>query len=172
MTLVLTPARLVLGATAFLVHAATAQVPAPQYSIKEDQPRTGSHIRKDSVKGFSIPINLSYEQLSAEHKRRVHALYENIADGDEPPFPLAGLVAIYDPLRRAQGRLGDTGELSVVATIDRTGKVQAVKVLKTTSPAMTNFAAQLLMLTQFKPAKCAGEPCVMDFPVSLSMRIE
>ena len=165
-------ARTALAAVTLLVQTAMAQTPAPQFSIKEDQPRTGSHIRKDSVRGFDVPINLPYEQLSADDKRRIHAFYENIADGDEPPFPLEGLVAIYDPLRKALSRLRDRGDISLVATVDSTGRVQEVKVLKSTSPAMTNFASQLLLLTAFKPAKCGRQSCVMDFPVRLTTRSE
>lgn len=143
----------------------------PDYSIREDQPRTGSHIRQEVARA-SIPINLTYEQLSPDDRSALHANYESIAEGDEPPFPLEGLRALIDPIQRAQEKLLARGELFLVATIGPDGKAQKVLSYRSPSPEMTNFAAHALMLTAFKPAICSGNACTMDFPLRMTFRVE
>jgi hypothetical protein len=149
-----------------------AQTPDPRYGIKEDQPRIGSHLRSYAVKPFTIPINLTYEQLSPSDRIKVHNNYEAIAPGDEPPFPAGGLVAILDPLRKAQQKLLVTEELSLVAVIDSTGKAIEVSAYGSQDSAMAKTAAHLLLLTPFKPAVCSGQPCQMQFPLRMNFRVE
>lgn len=144
-----------------------AQEVKPQYSIK-DEVRTGSNIRRDQVTGSKIAMNLPFEKLAAADRAQLNSLYEHIAEGDEPPFPLKGLQMIYDPLREVNNKLYDRGQLSMFATVDAEGAVQEVKLLQSPSPEMTKFAANILYLIRFKPAKCGGKACVMDFPVRLS----
>jgi hypothetical protein len=150
---------------------ALAQSPTPQYGIRRDQPPTGSHLRPYEVQPFSIPLNLTYAQLSAEDRQKVHANYEAIAPGDEPPFPADGLVAVLNPIRKAQAKWLVKGQLTLLATVDGTGKVTEVSALKSPDPTMTNFAAQVLMLTPFKPAVCSGKPCQMQFPLSVTFTV-
>jgi hypothetical protein len=50
--------------------------------------RTGSNIRRDQVTGFKIAMNLPFEKLPAADRAQLNSLYEHIAEGDEPPFPL------------------------------------------------------------------------------------
>lgn len=149
-----------------------AQDPAPKYTIKEDDPRLGSTLRRDQFHGFSIAINLPYAKLPTSDRQSLHALYEQMPDGDEPPFPIYGLQAIYDPIRKAHDKLGDAGDLSVIATVDASGQVQRVEVFKSPSTQMSQFAASVLTMTKFKPALCAGKPCAMEFPVRLSLTVE
>lgn len=163
--------QLLLAVAVVLPPAAGAQPATPEYTIKDDRPRTGSHLRRDAIKGFGIAVNLSYAELPPADRQRLHSIYERMGEGDEPPFPLAGLTSIYEPLRKVQDKLRERGELSLVATVDSTGQVQEVKVFESPSARMAAFAAQVLTLTKFKPAKCGGVPCVMEFPVWLTLGI-
>lgn len=147
--------------------SAKAQDEKPKYSIREDVPRTGSSIRRDRTSGFDVAINLPYERLSAADRQAFHSMYESIQEGDEPPFPLAGLQSIYKMLSKANNKFEDSGDLYLVATVDSVGQVQEVKIYQSPSEEMTKFAASLLNLTKFKPAKCGGKACSMDFPVQL-----
>jgi hypothetical protein len=151
---------------------AHAQTPDPQYGIKEDRPRTGSAIRRYDVKPFTIPINLSYGQLSPSDRLKVHDNYEAIVPGDEPPFPAAGLIAVIDPLRKAQQKLLVSEELYLVAKVDGAGKVIEVSAYGAKDSAMAKFAAQVLLLTPFKPAVCSGQPCQMQFPLRLNFKLD
>lgn len=161
-----------LGFLAVLFSGAGLAQERPEYSIREDQPRTGSHIRQDVASSTSIPINLPYEKLSPEEQSNFHSNYESIAAGDEPPFPRKGLRALLDPIRKAQAKLRVRGDLFLVATIGPDGKAREVAAFSSPSPEMTQFAAQVLMLTPFKPAICSGNPCAMDFPLKVAFRVE
>lgn len=162
------------AATAALISplSATAQAPPPEYEIKFDRPRTGSLIRLHAVRTTGLPINLTYQQLSPEQRAAVHSWYENIAPRDEPPFPAEGTKPIHDAIRQGQAKLLVTGELFLIATVEPTGEVSAVTAIGSPSPEMTKFAATILMLTQFKPAVCAGQPCRMDFPLRYEFRVD
>jgi hypothetical protein len=99
------------------------------------------------------------------------ARWKSTAQGDEPPFPLEGLKTILDPIRKGQQRLQETGALQLVATVSPQGDVASVAVLATPNKRLSDFAAQVLLLTRFKPAKCGGVACRMDFPVLLQMGV-
>jgi hypothetical protein len=162
----------VLVAAPLLVAAAGALAqPEPQNTIKGDRPPIGSMVRKDMVTG-AIAVNQSYDQLSARDKAKFNENYEHVAEGDEPPFPLKGLREILDPIRKAQAKLLVSGELSLVADVDPTGKVTSVSVFKSPDPDITKFAGQVILLTKFKPAVCAGLPCQMAFPLNMVFRVE
>lgn len=155
-----------LVAIALPVSAADAQ-PRPQYSIRQDSPPPGSHIRRDLTGPIAIPVNLPYEQLSAADRLKFHANYESIVEGDEPPFPKQGLGALLKPITKGQQKLYVSGDLSLVAVVAPSGEVQEVRVHGSPSPEMTRFATQILFTTPFKPAVCRGQPCAMEFPLRL-----
>ena len=144
----------------------------PEYTIKEDAPRTGSSIRRNQVMPIQIAYNLPYAQLPESDKQAVHRQYDAIAQGDEPPFPVDKLRAVLNPIRKAQQRLLVTGELLLVATIGPDGQAQQVKAYGSPSPEMTTFAAQTLMLVSYKPAVCGGQPCTMDFPLNMKFVLQ
>jgi len=166
-------AAVLLGTGALLAHfGCTAQKSIPEYSIKFENPPIGSHIRRDAMRGSPIPINRSYHELTPEQRATVHRWYENIAPGDEPPFPLDGLKPVHDAVRKVQAKLLVAGELFLIATVEANGEVAQVKAIGSPSPEMTKFASTIVLLTKFKPAVCAGRPCKMDFPLWYSFRVE
>jgi len=153
-------------------HAEDASSPdKPQYSIKEDEPALGTRIRHEQFTGSHVALNLPYERLPEEDKAALHAQWERIAPGDEPPFPTKGLIALFDPLRQAQQKLGEEGPLFAVATVGVDGRVTNVNVYKSPGQKMTRVVSQLLMLTPFKPAVCGGQPCQMDFPLRINFSV-
>jgi hypothetical protein len=151
--------------------AAVAQSDPPQYGIKFDSPPTGSHIRRDAVRGKAVPLNRTYPQLTAEQRALVHSWYESIAPGDEPPFPAEGTKPIHDALRKAQAKLLVSGELMLIATVEPNGEVSSVKAIGSPSPEMTKVAGTVVLLTKFKPAVCSGQPCKMEFPLWYEFRV-
>lgn len=143
-----------------------------RHSMREDEPALGTRIKRTVVSGSNLPFDLRYDQLSPDQRQYFHSLYERVADGDEPPYPLNGLKDIYGPLSAAQRKLLVEGDLDITATVGSDGAVQRVSVHKAPSKAMGDFASKMLMATPFKPARCSGQPCRMDFPVSGSfMRV-
>lgn len=149
-----------------------AQQAGPEYGIKADDAPTGSHITRYEVSPQAVPINRSYDELSAADRARVHRWWDGIPQGDEPPFPAEGLRAIHDPIRQGNRRLKITGELFLLATIEPDGQVSEVKVLRSPSPDMARFASGVVARTPFKPAVCSGRPCRMDFPLRYEFHVE
>lgn len=147
-----------------------AQAQQSQYNIKQDDPSTGTNLKR-AVVNSGLPINKRYEQFTDEEKASLAQLYERLDEGDEPPFPKAGLRPIFEALRKAEDRYQARGDLSLIATIDANGDVTEVKSIGTLDASMVNFAASLLMLTKFKPAKCKGEACTMQYPFRMNFEL-
>jgi hypothetical protein len=144
---------------------------APSFSIKRDDPPTGSNIRRDRLTS-SLPYDKSYAELTDAQRLQFRSRYEVLADADEPPFPQLGLGQIYDPISRAQQKLLNVGMLSLVAYIDETGNATRIEVMSSPSPEMSRFAAMVAMQTKFKPAQCSGAPCPMGFPIRTNLSVD
>ncbi len=140
-------------------------LPGEEYAIRETVPQTGTRIKQKIVWGSSIPINRTYSQLTDEQKQQVHALYEQIAPGDEPPFPMDGLRPILLAIWKGHAVRAITGKLTLVADVDATGTVTKVEVLEDPDPVLSRYAASVLLLTRFKPALCNAVPCQMQYPL-------
>ena len=153
------------GALGLAPTAFAEQEPAPEYSIKNDNPPIGSRIRQDQATTAHLPLNRTYQQLTPEQRAFVNSWYQSIAPGDEPPYPLDGLKGMVDAVRKGQDILLATGRLVLVATVEPSGKVSTVKAYSSPSPEMTEFASKVMLLTKFKPAVCGGRRCRMDFPL-------
>ena len=137
------------------------------YALKEKDSRTGTNIRRELVKNSTIPLDKPYQEFSPADKAALHSRYENIAPGDEPPFPAKGMKSIFELIEKAQAKRRDRGLLSLVADVDSSGRVIAVKEFASPSPEMTRFVSAVLIETPFKPAMCNGQACKMEFPFRL-----
>jgi hypothetical protein len=183
-TLLLLPLATVLpaGATPTTPDAAAAQatpaVPAADaraaiesafpHAVREIDPVVGSNIRRIVMRS-ELPTQLTWAELDPQDRRRLLDRYDRLAPGDEPPFPQRGLFTLLRQMDLMQRTVPVEGELSVVATVDALGKVERVSVLRSPHPGATRLLAINLMDTPFKPARCAGEPCRMDFPLRLHL---
>jgi hypothetical protein len=142
--------------------SARAAPPAPVMALKEAS--NGEAFRRVIPSSTRIPINRKYEELTAEQKQVLNDAYENVAPGDEPPFPLHGLKAIMEKLAKAQSRLRVEGELTLIVSVSPEGEATEVAAYGAPHPEMAQFAASLLLLTKFKPAMCSQRPCAMQYP--------
>ncbi len=162
----------------FACAGAAAQAPSPERAphpqkvIRFDEPETGTRIRSIAVWSTRLPLNLSYEQLSPEDRALFHRHYEAMPPGDEPPYPLSGIRALIDPVRSAQQRRLAVGELLLIATVDPQGVVTEVQIVGEADPTMAKVAARALAVAKFKPAVCSGQPCIGQFPLSLSFAVQ
>ncbi|MEH6458573.1 hypothetical protein [Chitinimonas sp. JJ19] len=110
----------------------------------------------------------AYAELSVAEKKALHANYESIQPGDEPPYPLYGMKDInarIQLLSIQEDELGQSKDGQIIATVqvDSKGMPLAVSIYKAPDIPVSNFVVGLLMKTRFKPAKCSGKPCQMDF---------
>jgi hypothetical protein len=139
-----------------------------RYSIKQDEPSTGSTIRREIVIGGIVPFDKRYSELTVEQQRVLKSQYERMGDADEPPFPANGLRPIYQMLASGQQELRANGPLTIFVEVDSQGRATKVSVLQSPNPEMTKFAASVLLLEKYKPAVCNGIPCTMEFPFRIT----
>ncbi|MCK6422857.1 MAG: hypothetical protein L6Q73_18400 [Aquabacterium sp.] len=156
-------------ACASLCLAAHRQASANDAELRESQPATGTSIQRKLVSGGNIPIRQTYAQLSEEHRSYLRSFYTNMPEADEPPFPAGGLIAIYRPISQVQGAMRGEGLVEMYVMVNTDGRAVSVSVYKTPDPATSEEIAKVLMLTEYKPALCAGKPCVMEFPFVVTL---
>jgi hypothetical protein len=153
---------LLIAAQGTRLHAADDT--RPRYSLKQDQPDTGTSIKREIARGSVLPLDKAYGEMSPDEQSYVKSQYEQMALGDEPPFPTSGLRPIYKAIATGQQKLLVTGSMTLVVEVNDQGEATSVSVLRSPDPQMTKFAASVLMLQKYKPALCDGRPCAMQFP--------
>ena len=136
------------------------------YSIKETL--FGANIGHGIVKNIAVPVDKTYAELTEEEKQRVKSVYEPMAEGDEPPYPLHGLRTIVEASAKLQSALRVSGALTLAVTVSAAGEPIAVAVLKSPDEEMTKRMAAVLMLEKYKPAVCKGIPCQMQYPFRMN----
>jgi len=151
-------------------------VPQKRYSIKEDGPHTGSHVSRERIIG-SLPLDKRYSELTREQRSALKSLYEQMAEDDEPPFPVDGLGPLYKGIAEVQKHLlrsrfglGVDGPLALHVQVDSQGNAMSVAAYQSPDPEVTKYAATIAMLTKYKPAVCRGQPCAMAFPIRIELK--
>jgi len=125
---------------------------------------TGTIIKKDIKWNSKIPLDKTYSELTPEQRAELHAMYEALPEGDEPPFPQQGIKPIFSAIRKAQRVLQARGELNMAVTVGPDGVATKVEDRGGVyNVQMTELAQQVLLLTKYKPAVCSGKPCTMQF---------
>lgn len=154
---------LLLAAALLAVPARAQQSDTHLFSLKRDTVRTGTSIL-EKVAVANIPLEKPYEQLTPQQVAMVKAAYQSMAPEDEPPFPAAGLQSLVRAVAKASAVMDLRGLVSAVVTIGPDGKARKVDIYAAPSPAAGQVIGQLLMLERYKPARCGGQACTMDFP--------
>lgn len=113
-----------------------------------------------------------YSELTAEEKAKLNADYEAMPPGDEPPYPLGGLVAYSDPLSRRAFERRAVGELKAVSTVDASGRVTGTVVHALPEGLGEDDVKRVMSRVPFKPAVCGGRTCVMDFLITMNFQVE
>lgn len=137
------------------------------YSLRANESRTGSRLRPVAYVGFPYPLDKPYEQFTVQEKDALKALYEPMAPEDEPPFPKEGMKRVFLAIKAAADKRRPRGTMTLVVHVNSAGVATNVDVLKATDAPFTQVSAKMFLVTEFKPAVCAGSPCAMQFPVSI-----
>ena len=143
-----------------------------RYQLKEDVKLFGfipGHTVSNAE--FVVPFDMTYEQLTSAQQERLRSAYVEMGAGDEPPYPVGGLKALYEPIVEGQQRLMTSGLFRAEVEIDAEGTPIAIAVYHSPSKAVTRFVSNVVMLTKFKPAVCSGSPCKMGFPVRIGFKM-
>jgi len=132
--------------------------------ITQARPATGSRIRRELPK-LTVAASDPYDKLTPEQRRAFRALFANLGEGDEPPYPLDGLLPVAKALAfaLADGAVPE-GELFLTVRVDEKGEPQSTSVFATPSPRISKEAAIALMSIKYKPATCGGKTCTSEFP--------
>jgi hypothetical protein len=154
-----------------VIDRAAPPVTPTTYDVKRDDPFTGSAIKRTQITGAEVPLDKPYQDLTPEQQAAVKKHYPILQEGDEPPYPLYGPVAMEKALLKAAGKLRVDGELWLYVLIDGDGTPVSVAVLKSPDPELSNFTAAAMMLEKYKPAICAGKPCAMSFSVNMTVHL-
>lgn len=118
---------------------------------------------------YELPFDKSYGELTPTQQERVKSAYVDMGESDEPPFPVGGLQTIYRPIAAGQQRgLMASGPFRADVEVDEQGSPIAFAVYQSPSESVTQFVANIVMLTKFKPALCSGSRCRMGFPVRIT----
>lgn len=119
--------------------------------------------------GASVPFNKGYKDLSEADQRIVRGWFPVLADDDTPPYPVKGTAEMFKAIAAAHGKYGDNGPLWMDVLIDEQGVPKEVMVRRSPGKEVSEFAAQVLLVSKYTPAQCGGKPCAMRFPLRMEL---
>jgi hypothetical protein len=151
---------------------AAGELPPPIFAIKQDVPSIGSNIPRKVATSSDIPLNRRYGELMPAEQDLVKSRYEAMLPLDEPPYPIDGLLPLFNAIRKVQDAVLAQGELTMFVDVDAQGQATSVSVMKSPDPKLTQVVASVLMLTKYKPALCRGQPCSMGYPFRMTFSVE
>jgi hypothetical protein len=155
-----------------------AGTPAPvvtkeTYSLNRPDAYVGTNIKSKTVQGSAVPLDRGYAQLTPAQRQLVNAGFPALEEGDEPPYPLAGMQRFFTLVSNALGNYETEGTLYVHVLVGADGRAISVtsKGLEDQDEGgkMRYLVAVAAMSLEYKPALCRGKPCEMLFAFNLDM---
>ena len=133
-------------------------------------PQIGTrHIPDDQPPSENLPIDKRWEELLPSQQALFkRSWYESMPEADEPPYPLNGPAEILSDIIKVQKALAMSGVLFATVPVDETGKGVQVTFHRIPDESLREVLGYALLRPQFKPAKCNGRACVMEYPVTAS----
>ena len=133
-------------------------------------PRIGTrYIPDDRAASDTVPVDKRWDQLLPSQQALFkRSWYEDMPDADEPPYPVNGPSEILADIIKIKNALPVTGVLFATVLVDETGKGVQVTFHQIPDEKLRQVLGYALLKPQFKPARCSGKPCVMEYPVMAS----
>jgi hypothetical protein len=153
-----------------LVGCSAAAAQSNSRFVLREEIMTAKAIPDVLARSTRIPIDKRYSELTPEQKEVLASYYESMGPEDEPPFPEDGIGVIVKPIVKAQHKLLATGPLRLIVDVTSKGTATSVKAVGSPGAEMTRFAASVLLLTKFKPARCTGVPCAQQYVFNLDFQ--
>lgn len=116
-----------------------------------------------------LPFDKPYEKLTPAEKKLVRSKYENLGANDEPPYPLGGMRAISEDVVKVQQRVLVNGRFQAAAHVEVDGHASKVSIYSLPDERLKEVLSWILLKTQYKPGKCNGKRCAMDFLVDFNL---
>jgi hypothetical protein len=126
----------------------------------------GSVVPQAIING-PVPFDSTYAGLTQGQKAVLNQDYENLAAGDEPPYPLYGVRHLVQPLISYAETYSPIGPMIASVEVDSKGDAVAVKVYRSPDPEMARILSGAMALEKYKPASCSGQPCRMEYVLRL-----
>ncbi len=168
MTFPRTITRALLLAVVALAGACAAPV-AEKYSIHED--KLDSRFGHDPVIS-DIPVDKTWDEMTDAQRAIFRARYRDMGPDYEPPFPVDGQLKIFQEVKKLQAAAQLRGKFSALLSVDEQGKAHSIKIVETPDEKINQpMALVLVKNTEYKPAKCAGKPCAMDFVFEMTLDV-
>lgn len=147
---------------------ATAPTYAPViYRAPDEASKLAAQTRGSAVIAVPFPLDKRFEDMSATEQDAVRSRYPALAPGDEPPFPAKGMKQILDQVRLGQTRVLEEGTMQLVVDVQADGSPAKVTMFGIEKAELITFVGNVFMHQQYKPAKCDGKPCAMQFTYAL-----
>jgi hypothetical protein len=155
----------------FLVQWQDSSAQDRRTYLYRDLAPVGANVAYGTIESKFSPVNKVYADLSASERAVLNAMYEEVKDGDEPPFPLEGLRPVFRRLMPMLIGSRISGRAALLVDVDSAGKVTALRIGKGSTPEISKFLSQVVTDTRFKPAVCSGKPCAMAFPLEITVEL-
>lgn len=145
--------------------------PRPENTFQQRQlePDTGTLLAKTQV-WSAIPNNVGWDGLTAEQKDIVRHRYPALEPGDDPPYPVNGLVEFNRLIVAAASKFDGRGLLRLNVLVGADGTPKEVRRVGQFDDDVVRYVASAAMALRFKPAVCHGQPCDMLYPVVMEIR--
>lgn len=160
-----------LSSTAYsAASAATSATAVPSKAAAAGLPRIGTrYVPGTATASESLPIDKPWDQLLASQQAQFkRSWYDDMPDADEPPYPLAGPAEMMGDIIKIKQALTVTGPLFATVLVDEAGKAVQVTFHQIPDERLREVLGYALLKPQFKPARCGGKACVMEYPVMAS----
>jgi len=143
---------------------------AGEFVIRDTEPAVGSHINRMKL-GSPMPFDKRYDELTPDQRKLIRSKYINLGEEDEPPYPESGYGDVSRQVSRVQEVLNIQGLLTLTVRVNAAGEGVSVSIYETPDERASQAVAFAAMKVKYKPAKCAGVPCEMDFPYSFNFTL-
>lgn len=155
------PVRFAVWLAASGISAGALALAAPVNRI----PHIGTRAQPAPPSAVELPLDKPYQQLTEPQKDIVRSWYEDLGANDEPPFPVNGMAPLMADIATVQRRVQVQGRFFAAAHVDDKGNAKTVTIYDIPDARLKQVLAFILIKTKYKPAKCNGKPCAMDFPI-------
>jgi hypothetical protein len=155
-------------AIALLLCYMAAASSAAGFAIKQEQPDLGSQLRRRI--GFSsFPLDKTYPELGEPGLRVVREAFQKLRPGDDPPFPETSLRSVITLVESARQETDGPLRIHLVMQVDENGSAKLLAGAETTNEQLLANIVSVLTAVKFRPGRCDGKPCMMEFPFSLEV---
>ncbi len=144
----------------------------PYFGLHEEKAETG-YLEKHAPPGHATPMAATWEAMTPEQKNRARHVYPALDDRDEPPYPLEGMGAFQKAVGALYRKIPEyEGDGVVYVTVGADGVPTSVTTYGVTHQEFGRYLSMVAMMQRFRPARCAGTPCAMTFPMRFLFTLE